>query len=73
MNCFPIGLDNTVIHMNTGDRYLIQFSGENSFEKPKASQPGKPRIPAGASLEYEVELIDIPGRGDAEENILDAE
>jgi hypothetical protein len=33
------------------------------------SSPGKPRIPPRAAVEYEVELVDLPGKG--EEFILD--
>ena len=56
------GMDDAVLHMKVGDRWKLKFSGDLSFEKMKPSSPGKPRIPAGAPVEYEVELVEIPGR-----------
>jgi len=56
------GMDSAVIHMKVGDRWKLKFGGDLSFEKGKPSSPGKPRIPAGAAVEYEVELVEIPGR-----------
>ena len=56
------GMDDAVTHMKVGDRWKLKFSGDLSFEKMKPSSPGKPRIPAGAPVEYEVELVEIPGR-----------
>ena len=63
------GLDDTVVNMQVGDRYKVKFDGDLSFENGLKSSPGKPRIPPRAAVEYEVELIDLPGKG--EEFILD--
>lgn len=63
------GLDDTVVNMQVGDRYKVKFDGDLSFEKGLKSSPGKPRIPPRAPVEYEVELMDLPGKGD--EFILD--
>jgi len=65
------GIDDAVVNMHIGERYHILFSGENSFLKQKPSAPGKPRIPAGAELDYEVELVELPGS--SEEFIADVE
>jgi hypothetical protein len=55
------GIDESVTHMAVGDKWKLEFGGEYSFEKGRPSSPGKPRIPAGAEVEYEVELVEIPG------------
>jgi FKBP-type peptidyl-prolyl cis-trans isomerase len=65
------GLDDAIPNMHVGERIKLTFSGDRSFEKGKASSPGKPRIPPGAEVEYEVELTELPGA--AEEFILDVE
>ena len=65
------GLDNAVVNMHIGEKYHLVFSGDNSFLKMKPSAPGKPRIPAGAELDYEIELIELPGTN--EEFIGDVE
>ena len=65
------GLDDAVATMHVGDRYNLKFSGDRSFEKGKPSSPGKPRIPPGGEVEYEVELTELPSA--AEEFILDVE
>eukprot|EP01041_Mallomonas_annulata_P009547 gene9547-19846_t len=59
------GLDDTIIHMKVGDRLKLQFGGDLAFgSKGKASSPGKPRIPPMAEIDYEVELVELPGYGD---------
>jgi FKBP-type peptidyl-prolyl cis-trans isomerase len=55
------GLDETVLHMKVGDKWHVTFGGEYSFEKGKPSSPGKPRIPPGAIVEYDLELSEMPG------------
>lgn len=66
------GLDDAVANMQVGDRYKLAFGGPLAFgEKGKASAPGKPRIPPNAVIEYEVELIEIPGT--SEEMIADVD
>jgi hypothetical protein len=40
----------------------LKFGGEYAFgSKGKPSAPGKPRIPPNADVEYEVELVELPG------------
>ena len=56
------GIDDSVLHMRVGDRWKITFSGpELSFPNGIKSSPGKPRIPAGAQVDYELELVNLPG------------
>jgi hypothetical protein len=50
--------------MHVGDRLKVEFGGDLSFPNGKPSSPGKPRIPAGGYLKYEVELEDLPGKGE---------
>eukprot|EP01035_Chromulina_nebulosa_P018894 gene18894-24691_t len=63
------GLDESVLQMHPGDRYRLIFGGDLAFPDGRASAPGRPRILPKAEVEYEVELIDIPGKG--EDYILD--
>ena len=43
----------------------MKFGGDYAFgAKGKPSAPGKPRIPPNADVEYEVELVELPGRGE---------
>lgn len=65
------GLDDAIPNMHVGDKFKLVFSGDRSFEKGKPSSPGKPRLPPGGEIEYEVELTELPGA--AEEFILDVE
>lgn len=66
------GLDDAVANMQVGDRYKLTFGGSLGFgEKGKPSAPGKPRIPPNAEINYEVELVEIPGT--QEEMIADYE
>lgn len=65
------GLDESVVQMKLGDKYHLVFGGNLAFENGVKSSPGKPRIPAGAEVDYIVEVVDIPGVG--EEFIADYE
>ena len=58
------GLDDTITQMRVGDRWLVTFKGDLSFKEAKKSQPGRPRIPQGAEVDYDVEVVNIPGMGD---------
>jgi len=59
------GIDECVLHMQVGDRWKVIFSGTDlSFPNGVKAAPGKPRIPAGAEVEYELELVNLPGTGD---------
>lgn len=38
-------------------------AGDLAFgAKGRSASPGKPRIPAGATVEYELSLVGLPGR-----------
>ena len=65
------GLDESVVQMKLGDKYHLVFGGNLAFENGVKSSPGKPRIPAGAEVDYVIEVVDIPGVG--EEFIADYE
>lgn len=70
-NILP-GLDETVVNMKVGERLSVSFGGPLGFgEKGRASAPGKPRIPPNAVIDYEVELVDLPGT--AEDMIADVD
>lgn len=59
------GLDDAVTNMAVGDRFKLSFGGDLAFgEKGRPSAPGKPRIPPNAVIDYEVELVDLPGQGE---------
>ena len=58
------GLDDTITQMRVGDRWLVNFRGDLSFKEAKKSVPGRPRIPQGAEVDYDVEITNIPGMGD---------
>ena len=65
------GVDDAVVHMKEGEKLALQFGGDNSFPNGKPSSPGKPRIPAGAVVDYVVLLEALPGQGDPDALILD--
>ena len=59
------GIDDTVLQMKVGDRWFVSFGGTDlSFPNGVKSSPGKPRIPPGAELDYEIEVVNLPGAGD---------
>uniref|UniRef100_A0A7S0LWQ9 peptidylprolyl isomerase n=1 Tax=Cryptomonas curvata TaxID=233186 RepID=A0A7S0LWQ9_9CRYP len=63
------GLDLAVQNMRVGDLWKLTVPANLAFgEKGTKASAGKPRIPGGASLEYEVLLETLPG---AEEEILE--
>lgn len=48
------GLDDTVVHMRSGEKYHVQFGGELAFPNGRPSAPGRPRILPNADVDYEV-------------------
>lgn len=58
------GVDDAIMNMHVGDRYKLKFGGDLGFENGKPSKPGSPRIPPKADLDYEVEFVELPGKGD---------
>lgn len=65
------GLDDAIVNMKVGEKLGLTFSGDLGFANGKPSSPGKPRIPPGATIQYVVELVDLPGKGDPDALILD--
>lgn len=65
------GLDDAVVHMKLGEKLALSFGGDLAFEKGRPSSAGKARIPPGATIDYEVELVDLPGTADEDSMILD--
>jgi len=65
------GLDEALTHMKLGEKLSLSFSGDLGFVNGKPSSPGKARIPPGAQLDFVVEVVDIPGKGDPDALILD--
>eukprot|EP01039_Chlorochromonas_danica_P004958 gene4958-5443_t len=63
------GLDESILHMKAGERVKLHFGGDLAFPNGKPSAPGRARIPPNAVVDYEVELVSVPGRG--EDVILD--
>jgi len=59
------GLDLAVQNMKVGDRWALKIPANLAFgEKGVKPSPGKPRIPGGATLEYEVFFEIYPGYED---------
>ena len=49
---------------DVGDRYKLTFGGDYAFPGGRGSSAGKPRIPPGADIDYEVQIIELPGKGE---------
>ena len=63
------GLDLAVQNMRVGDRWALKVPSNLAFgDKGVKPSPGKPRIPGGATLDYEVFFEIYPG---AEDDILE--
>ncbi|EKX48552.1 hypothetical protein GUITHDRAFT_105695 [Guillardia theta CCMP2712] len=57
------GLDLAVQNMRVGDRWALKVPPSLAFgDKGLKPSPGKPRIPGGATIEYEVLFETFPGR-----------
>ena len=65
------GLDDALTQMKIGDKWSLSFGGDLGFVNGKPSSPGKARIPPGGQLDFIVEIVDIPGKGDPDALILD--
>ena len=58
-------MDETVAHMHEGDRVRIQVGGDYAFgSKGLPAAPGRPRIPPNAVIDYDIQLVQVPGYGD---------
>lgn len=57
------GIEEAVRRMRSGDRWRLTIPGEYAFGKQgRRPSPGKPPIPPNATVLYEVELVEVPGR-----------
>lgn len=51
--------------MHVGDVYTLKIPGDLAFgKKGRRASSGKPSIPPNATVEYEVALVEFPGRQD---------
>ena len=63
--CSIQGLDLAVQNMKLGDRWLVKVPPALAFgDKGIKPSPGKPRIPGGATLDYEIFFEIYPGLED---------
>lgn len=63
------GLDLAVRNMKLGDRWALKIPSNLAFgDKGVKPSPGKPRIPGGATLDYEIFFETYPG---AEDDLLE--
>lgn len=57
------GVESTLPLMQLGDRWKITIPGDLAFgKKGRPSSAGKPRIPADATIVFEVEMVGLPGK-----------
>ncbi|CEL93612.1 unnamed protein product [Vitrella brassicaformis CCMP3155] len=59
------GLEEALLMMRVGDRWKLKVPGALAFgQQGRSPAPGRPRIPPNAPIEYEMLVVDIPGKGD---------
>lgn len=57
------GVETTLPLMRVGDRWRLEIPGELAFgSKGRPASAGKPRIPADATITFEVEVVGLPGK-----------
>ena len=57
------GVEETLPLMKLGDRWVLTIPSNLAFGKQgRPASPGKPRIPGDASVEFEVEMVSLPGK-----------
>eukprot|EP00429_Kryptoperidinium_foliaceum_P053840 CAMPEP_0176080660 /NCGR_PEP_ID=MMETSP0120_2-20121206/40347_1 /TAXON_ID=160619 /ORGANISM="Kryptoperidinium foliaceum, Strain CCMP 1326" /LENGTH=182 /DNA_ID=CAMNT_0017414427 /DNA_START=37 /DNA_END=585 /DNA_ORIENTATION=+ len=57
------GVELTLPEMRVGDRWKLEIPGELAFgKKGRPASAGKPRIPADATIIFEVEIVGLPGK-----------
>eukprot|EP00815_Leptocylindrus_aporus_P008640 CAMPEP_0116065254 /NCGR_PEP_ID=MMETSP0322-20121206/9638_1 /TAXON_ID=163516 /ORGANISM="Leptocylindrus danicus var. apora, Strain B651" /LENGTH=200 /DNA_ID=CAMNT_0003551503 /DNA_START=74 /DNA_END=676 /DNA_ORIENTATION=+ len=57
------GVEQIIPLMRVGDRWLVTIPGDLAFgKKGRPASAGKPRIPADATIAYEVEMVGLPGK-----------
>jgi len=57
------GVEEAVKMMKVGDRWALEIPGDLGFGiKGRSASPGKPRIPPNAVLDFEIQIVGLPGR-----------
>lgn len=57
------GIEEAVQLMKIGSRWELEIPGNLAFgDKGRSASPGKPRIPPGASIDYILEIVSLPGK-----------
>ena len=57
------GVERVLPEMVVGDRWVLTVPSDLAFgTKGRKASAGKPRIPPGATVEFEVEVVALPGR-----------
>mmetsp|Transcript_12525 Transcript_12525/g.24976 ORF Transcript_12525/g.24976 Transcript_12525/m.24976 type:complete len:198 (+) Transcript_12525:144-737(+) len=63
------GVEEFIPQMVIGDRWKLTIPGNLAFgKKGRPSSAGKPRIPADATIIFEIEMVGLPGR---EQELID--
>jgi len=57
------GVEEVLPKMRVGDRWVINIPGSLAFgPKGRPSSAGKPRIPSNATIQFDVEMVGLPGK-----------
>jgi len=57
------GVEQVLPSMRVGDRFIITVPGDLAFgAKGRPASAGKPRIPGGSIVVFEVEMVGLPGK-----------
>jgi len=57
------GVEEVIPKMRVGDRYVLTIPGNLAFgPKGRPSSAGKPRIPSNATIQFDVEMVGLPGK-----------
>ena len=62
------GISEAVLMMPVGAKWKLTMPGDLAFLAGRPASPGKARIPAGATLDYILELTGLPGK---EEDLIE--
>ena len=57
------GIEEVIPKMRVGDRFVVTIPSNLAFgPKGRPASAGKPRIPGGAEIIYEIEMVGLPGK-----------
>jgi len=57
------GVEEVIPKMRVGDRWVLTIPGNLAFgPKGRPSSAGKPRIPSNATIQFDVEMVGLPGK-----------